>query len=280
MIIAQLLLACTAMCLVIWFSAVVRAVARAKRAALEQLGSRDLADLFIFLDGQALARAVSVALLVMPMLLFLLSHSAVLSTALAGAMLLLPSWIVKRLRQRRLRKLERSLPDALFALASLMKAGAGLGGALAALPEYLQRPLADEVILLVRQMRMGVPLQQAVRQWAERVATTEARAFASLLSVVHGHGGTLAPALEQLAGAARRRLAMEDRIDALTSQGRLQAIVVTLLPLGVAAVLWQLDPQSMRPLLHTVRGLIVSGVVVVLLGTGWWGIRRVVDIRV
>ena len=280
MTIAALLLAGSLICLSIYLGQRTRAVAHARRQALEQLGSKDLADLFIFLDGKALARTVSIGLLVLPLSLYLLTQSAALCAALAAGMLVGPSWGVARLRKRRARRLERSLPDGLFALGSLMKAGSALSAALTALPSYLQRPLADEVALLVRQIRMGVPLQPAIRAWAERVGVTEARAFASLLSVVHVHGCALAPALEQLADVARRRLAMEDRIAALTSQGRLQATVVTLLPLGVAAVLWQLDPQSMQPLLYTRRGLLVCAVIATLLGAGWWGIRRIADIRV
>ncbi len=274
------LLGFACMMLVVWIARTISAVARARRNALELLGSRDLADLFIFLDTRALALGVSIGLLVLPVAVFLFAGSAVLAAILAVSILLLPTTLVRTLRARRLRRIERSLPDAFFALASLIKAGSALGAALTALPGYLQRPLADEMSLLVRQLRMGVPVQDAIAKWADRVVAVEARAFASLLTVVHGYGGSVAPALEQLAESGRRRLAMEDRIASLTSQGKLQGIVVTLLPIGLGFVLWQLDPESMRPLFASTRGLMVCGVVLLLLGTGWWGIRRIVNIRV
>lgn len=277
---AAALLACAAMLFTRWAAGTARDVAQARRTALELLGSRDLADLFIFLDARSLALAVSICLLVLPVLAFLLTGSALLVAALAVAILVGPSRAVSVMRRRRLRRMERSLPDALFALAALIKAGSALGAAITLLPEYLQRPLRDEVSLLLRQLRMGVALEVAVSHWADRVAAVEARAFASLLTVVHAHGGTVAPALEQLADAGRRRLAMEDRIAALTAQGRLQGIVVTLLPIGVAAVLWQLDPRAMTPLFTTPRGIAVCAIVALLLSIGWWGIRRIVDIRV
>lgn len=258
----------------------VTAVARARRIAFEQIGTHELADLFIFLDGAALARAVSIVLLAVPLLFYVLSGSAVVAALIATGILVTPSWAVSMLRKRRTYRLARALPDAMLALASLVRAGAGLSAALSSLPRYLQRPLADEVSLLVRQLRLGVAMQAAVRQWAVRIGSHEARAFASLLSVVHAQGGALAPALEQLAEAGRRRLAMEDRIDALTAQGRLQGVIVTLLPLAVAAVLWWLDAAAMRPLVESQRGLAVCALVILLQLAGWWGIRRVTDIRV
>ncbi len=269
--------AATATAVVVWF---LTAVARARRIALEQLGSRDLADLFIFLDGVELARIVSLLLLLLPVSLYLLTRSAALAVILSAAVLAGPFVWLRTVRRRRAQKMARSLPDAVLALAGALRAGAGLVIGLTTLPRFLQRPLADEFALLARQLRMGVAFNVAVRQWSTRVGTHESRALASLLTVVQAQGGAMAPALEQLAEAGRRRIAMEDRIQALTAQGRMQGAVVTLLPLAVAAVLWRLDPEAMRPLISSTRGWTVCGIVLMLLTAGWWAIRRITDIRV
>ncbi|MFO0509198.1 MAG: type II secretion system F family protein, partial [Gammaproteobacteria bacterium] len=90
----------------------------------------------------------------------------------------------------------------------------------------------------------------------------------------------LAGALERLAASMRRRLAMEDRIRALTSQGRLQGIVMGALPLVLGAVLWVLEPEQMRKLFTEPLGwLTLAGVLLLELG-GFVLLRKIVKIEV
>ena len=257
-----------------------RAVAQARHAALERLGSRDLADLFVFVDAGVLTRSFSVALLFVPVCGLLLGWGPFVTLLLFGLMVVGPGLWFRTFRRRRALRLVRQLPEGLLALATLLRSGSGLSVALSSTATYIPRPLADEWTLLARQLRMGVPLHAAIATWATRIASHEARAVASLLAVAHVQGGALAPALEQLASTGRRRIAMEDRIVALTAQGRLQGWIVSALPLLVAVALHSLDPSAMRPLTHSLRGGLVCALIVALQCLGWWGIRRVTAIRV
>ena len=100
------------------------------------------------------------------------------------------------------------------------------------------------------------------------------------LGIARDLGGGLADALERLGASIRRRLVMEDRIRALTAQGRLQGIVMGALPIALGAVLFVLEPVQMRKLLTEPVGWLTIGGVVLLESAGFLLLRRIVSIRV
>ena len=100
------------------------------------------------------------------------------------------------------------------------------------------------------------------------------------LGIARDLGGGLAEALERLGSSIRRRLVMEDRIGALTAQGRLQGIVMGVLPIALGAVLFVLEPVQMRKLFTDPVGwLTIGGILLLELG-GLMLLRRIVSIRV
>ena len=102
----------------------------------------------------------------------------------------------------------------------------------------------------------------------------------AVLGIARDLGGGLAGALERLSVSMRRRLAMEDRIRALTSQGRLQGIVMGILPLGLGAVLTVMEPEQMRKLFTEPIGwLTLCGVALLEIG-GFLLLRKIVRIEV
>jgi tight adherence protein B len=133
---------------------------------------------------------------------------------------------------------------------------------------------------LMRENRLGLPLEQALAELARRNDLRDLHMMIATLGIARDLGGGLAEALERLGASIRRRLAMEDRIRALTAQGRLQGIVMGLLPLGLGAVLFILEPVQMRKLFTEPIGWLTIGGVVLLETGGLLLLRRIVGIRV
>jgi tight adherence protein B len=180
----------------------------------------------------------------------------------------------------RRRRFERQLPDAADALAAALRGGAGLSQAIALLAEHQRSPLRDELSLLQRQQRLGLPMDEALLQLAQRSGSRDVELFGATLRVARELGGGLADALQRLAAGLRRRRAIEDKIDALTSQGRTQGVIVSLLPMLLALALLAIEPDATRPLFTTPAGWATLGVVVALQIVGWMLIRRIVRIEV
>ncbi len=258
----------------------VRRTARRYGASIDAVADEGLADLFVFVEPRRL-RLASGALVAAILIVFLVADAPAAVIAAAGlAGLAGPALAHRWLRRRRERQLVQQLPDALDALAGALRAGLGLNQALAALAAQQPAPTRHEYALLLRKQRLGMSADQALEELAVRTPRQEFVLFVTAVRIAREVGGNLAETLDRLGDTLRRKLAMEERIDALTSQGRLQGWVVGVLPLLLLWALHLLEPATMRTLYTTPHGWGVLAVLGVLLGVGAVLIRRIVRIDV
>jgi tight adherence protein B len=193
---------------------------------------------------------------------------------------LLPRLLYAWLRQRRQRKFEEQLPDALMMLAGALRAGLSLSTSIAQLVVEAPAPLGQEFTLLLREQRLGLTLEQSLNGLARRVPTQTTILTVSAMRIASETGGGLAEMLERTANTVRSRLQIEGKIRALTSQGKLQAWVVGLLPLTLMAVLNQMEPEAMSVMWHTRMGWGALAVIACMESFGIYVIRRIVAIDV
>ncbi len=242
--------------------------------------SLKLSDMFIFMDPRLLTKLSIIATVLVPVVLLVVSGNPLL--AVAGAMVCLvgPGLVHKRLKARRRRMLIRQLPDTLDSLVGALRSGMSLQQGLALLAEQLPKPSSQEFSLLVRKLRMGVGMDEAVDELELRIGSREYTMFATSMRIAREVGGNLTESLERLADTMRRKLAMEDKIDALTAQGKLQGIIVGCLPLFLMAALNAMEPEAMAPLFTTWIGYGVLLLIFLLECVGFVLIRKIVAIDV
>jgi tight adherence protein B len=247
---------------------------------LTRLSRVELAELFVFIEPRRLVRLNLVMLASLPALVGLLTGSLLLGASAFAAVLVLPALVYRQLRRRRLRALQRQLPDAIAAIAASLRGGAGLWQALESVPRHQPKPVSQELALVLRQHRLGMPLDEALQGFALRSGLHDIRMLVATLAIARDLGGGLAEVLERLSQSVRRRVAMEDRIDALTAQGRMQGRIVGALPVLLGIVLYAMEPGPMSRLFLTPVGWLVVGIIVVLEVVGALLIRRIVRIDV
>jgi tight adherence protein B len=165
-------------------------------------------------------------------------------------------------------------------MAGSLRAGGSLHQALDMVVRESGAPLSQEFSLLLREQRLGVALEDSLRGMSQRLQTEEVDLFVSALTIAKEVGGNLSEILDRLASTLRAKAVMEGKIRALTSQGKLQGIVVGLLPVFLAGVLYAMDPQAMRPLFTTYYGWGVMATIAVLLMLGGFFIKKIVTIDV
>ena len=192
----------------------------------------------------------------------------------------MPRIAYRLLREQRMRKFEEQLPDALMMLSGGMRAGVGLSSAITQLVREAQAPLSQEFNLMLKEQRLGVPLEQALANLNRRVPTQSTTLVVSAMRIAHETGGGLAETLERSAHTLRSRHQMEGKISALTAQGKLQAWVVGLLPIGLMLVLNKMEPEAMAMLWETRLGWGVLGVIAFLEIMGIYVIRKIITIDV
>lgn len=253
-------------------------VRRARHSMIER-SVEQLAAQFIFITPTRLAAAGAV-LAVGTVLALLPWAGASVAIPLGLVVLAMPRVAVHFLRRRRLGKLRRQLPDAIALMAASLRAGSAIGQGLEQVATRIAAPLHHEFVLLLREHRLGVGLEGALASFARRVPLPEATLFATAITLSLQVGGALAPLFERLAESLRRRQIIEAKLDALTAQGRLQAWILTALPIALFAALMAIDPVAMRPLFETRVGVAVIALFVALEVSGWWLIRRIVAVDI
>lgn len=258
---------------------VVQAVARQRDAFTEQAGAR-LSEAFLFIDPARLWIAAVVLAGVAASLTMALTQQWILAAAAGVAGMVLPGRWLNRLRLRRQQRFDMQLPDALLALAGGLRAGASVQGAVGHVVAEADAPLGQELGLMLRQQRLGVSFEDALLNLQARLPTEATVLLVSSLRIASDTGGNLADALERIASTVRSRLHMEGRIRALTAQGRLQALIVGLLPALLVVVLHKLEPEAMAELWRTPMGWATLAILVLMETCGLWLIRRIVRIDV
>ena len=240
----------------------------------------NLADMFMFMDTGNLFRLNAAALVLVPALVWLLSGNPLLAVVALALILFLPKKIYRWMRQRRLDTIQQQLPDGLMMVAGSMRAGLGFTPALESLARDIEPPLAQEFALVLREQRMGIKLDDALEHMNERVPIQDVALFVSAVGIAREVGGNLAESMASLADTLRRRLIMEGKVKSLTAQGRLQGIVMAMMPMGLIAFLSFAYPETMREMYHSYLGWGVIAIAAVLEYLGYRMCRKITSIDI
>lgn len=192
-----------------------------------------------------------------------------------AAWLLCPPLMLQLCRQfygwceeRHASTLFRQFPDALAMIVRTARVGLPVVEALRVVARETAEPTAGEFAALVARTSIGVSLDDALREMAERNRLPEYRFFATALALQSQTGGSLAETLENLAETIRKRVAARIRGHALASEARMSAYILGSLPIITGIMLALLDPEYMRVLFADPSGrkLLWAGVALLSLG--------------
>ena len=194
--------------------------------------------------------------------------------------LVLPVMLVRQRRAKRQKLLISQLPDALDLMSRGLKVGHPLNATIATVAKDMVDPVASEFGIILDQISFGDDLVSAFRDFADRVDVEDGHYLATSVAIQNGTGGDLARILATLGKVIRGRITMRRKIQAISSEGRLTAIFMSLLPLfifGMTSITsptyyWGVSDDPMfRPVAAIVVGLIVAN---------FLAMRRLVNFRI
>ncbi len=193
----------------------------------------------------------------------------VLGFFVGGAALGAAPWAMLAVRRNaRNRALMLQLPDALDLICSSLRAGHGVSQALKTAAEQTPAPFSQEAARVVAELGLGFSLRQALDRMMERTDQTDVELMCTAVQIQTRTGGNLAEVLANIAGVIRERIELYGEVRALTAEGRLSGVILTLLPPIMAVVLSIRKPGWLDPLVTDPigRGILTLGVVLLLLG--------------
>lgn len=239
----------------------------------------DLSDMFFFIDVQQMA-ILTFALTGVGIALGFLMFGPVLTVLMGILGMSTPSLLVRYYKQRRVKMFERQLVDALSGMSNAFRAGLTFRQAMEEIARTAAAPLSQEFSLAVREIRLGTSLEEGLENMAQRVKSDDLDLVVTSVVISRTLGGNMAEMFEKIADTIRERFRIEGKIRALTAQGKLQGIIIGLMPILVWIGFDYVRPDLTRPMLMHWFGYVVIAIVVVMEVVGAVFIRKVTSIEV
>jgi len=197
--------------------------------------------------------------------------------AVLGSLPLL--WLMWR-RKRRLKKFAAQLPDALELISRALRAGHSLGSGFNLVHEEMPAPIGDEFGRVFEEQNLGIPMEEALTSFAERIPNLDLKFFATAVILQRQTGGDLAEILDKIGHLIRERFRIWGQVQALTGEGRLSGVVLLALPPVLFVAVYRLNPDYVMMLFTDPMGkqMLFGAIVLQILGA--LTIRKIVNIKV
>jgi tight adherence protein B len=200
--------------------------------------------------------------------------------SLLPATLIGPKFRLDWLRRKRIAQIDDQLDGWLLTLANGLRANPSLGEAIEAGAGLVPEPLRQELSLTIKETRLGMPLDRALRQMVERVRSPVVSAAVATLNIARSSGGELSKTLETAAASLREMARLEGVVRTKTAEGRAQAVLVAVIPGPLLWLLQSMNPNLFDPLWSTPRGHLLVGIAVALWVSALLWARRIVAVDV
>ena len=186
----------------------------------------------------------------------------------AGVGMLVPWGQLYYRKWRRFGEIQRQLPDALELMGRALRAGHALFVGMKMVGGEMRDPIAGEFQRGFDEISMGVSVPESLSHMADRVELMDVKFFVTSVNIQRETGGNLAEIIDSLGRLIRKRFELKKKIQALTAEGRISAIVLMSLPFGMALALHFVSPEYLTPLFTDPMGqaMLAGAVTMMILG--------------
>ena len=182
----------------------------------------------------------------------------------------------KRAEQKRRAALYTQFPDTLGMLVRAVRVGIPVSEAIRSAAREQPAPTSHVLAALSDQLSVGIPLDEALKAMADQCGLSEYRFFATALTLQAQTGGGLTETLENLADVIRKRLALRARAHALAGEARMSAAIIGILPIVAGIALLVLNPEYISLLITDPTGNTILAVAILMMGCGIMSMRAII----
>jgi tight adherence protein B len=180
----------------------------------------------------------------------------------------LPYVVIGSMGKRRTRAFLNLFPDAIDLMVRALRSGLPISEAIIGAAQEIGDPVGAEFSSVESGMRMGRDLESLLWDIAKRIDAPELRFFIIALSVQRETGGNLAETLANLSDLLRRRRMMQQKVRAMSSEARASTMILGSLPFVVTGILMMTSPTYIKTLFVDPRGIMLVALAIGMLGTG------------
>lgn len=207
-----------------------------------------------------------------------LPHAAAFVVGLLGAAL--PILNIQRKRRKKFAQFEEQFPEALDFLARSMRAGHAFSISLEMLVADSPEPLQSAFRAIVHDVQLGSSLDVALGKLADAIPLIDVRFFISSVILQQGTGGNLSEVMTSMANIIRERFQLKGQVKAAAAHGKVTGLVLSIMPIVVAAILFLVSPSYLFVLFSDPDGrkLLYGAIFGQILG--YLAIKKIVNIKV
>lgn len=194
--------------------------------------------------------------------------------------MLMPPAVVNFMASRRGKKFQSALPDTLQLLSGSLRAGYSLLQGVEAVSKEVSDPMGKELRRVITEARLGREVEDAMEAVSERMGSADFAWAVMAIRIQREVGGNLSELLLTVSDTMVHRERLRRDIAALTAEGKMSAIILGLLPVGLGAFMWLSNPEYMGPLGSTTLGHVLLGVATVSLLIGFAWMKKIINIEI
>ena len=192
---------------------------------------------------------------------------------------IIPPFLVSRARKKRHQLFNKQLSEALIVMGNCIKSGYSFQQAMESVAKDMQPPISNEFSIVLREMRFGVSLEEALTHMVERTENPELGLLVSAVITSSQVGANLTDILDNISATIKDRIKIRDEVRVLTAQGRMSGLIIGLLPLVIALALMLMNPTFIKTFFDDILGKIMLASGAVLEIIGFIAVKKVVDIK-
>ena len=258
--------------------------------AKKSLGSREevarLLDLmFVEVNQKKLTYMMLLASFGLGLIFFLLLWPHIFIGGPVGLIITYVMWsmplvYVRKQWQNRCDKFVAQMVDGLTIMANGVKAGLSVTQSMERIVESLPNPISQEFNLVLSQIRLGRSVEEALLDLGERIPKADVQMFVTAINILKETGGNMAETFSTIVTVIRERQKVERKIEAMTAQGIMQGMIISMVPVGIIVLLWFVDPGYIGPMFTTTLGVFLLVIMFGLVIAGGLTVRKIVSIKV
>ncbi|MBK8204107.1 MAG: type II secretion system F family protein [Bdellovibrionales bacterium] len=192
----------------------------------------------------------------------------------------IPKNLMRSLWERRCNRFTDQMVDGLTIMSNGIKSGLSITQSMERVVMNMTGPIAQEYTLVLNKIRLGMSVEEALNEMGDRVPRQDVQMFVTAVNILKETGGNLSETFSTIVMTIRERQKVEKKIQAMTAQGLMQAVIITLVPFVLLIIFLVIDPNYVKPLFSTPLGWIALAIMLGLQVIGGVMMKKIVTIRV
>jgi tight adherence protein B len=242
--------------------------------------TKKLDELYVEIQRKKLSFLFFLAPIVLFVIAFIFTQNLFIG---AGAGILgfaIPNLVIAYMERRRKQKIDEQLIESLVVLSGGLKAGLSLLQAFEVLAEDMPPPLSQEISHVLKEVRIGVSLEDSLRKWSNRLRSRELSLIVNSIAVAQVTGGDLVKVFNRLVTTLRNSRKLQENVKTLTLQGKMQGLILSILPFLFAWWVLAFNRNYFKVMLESEKGRSLLLAAVVLQVIGLFLIRKFSKVKI